>query len=1023
MKHSSDSWLYYLRRGMTDLWFIASMVVALVLLGVLLDYHPQDPAWSSSGENAVVQHWLGSFGAYSADILLSLFGYAVYGLPLGLLVIGWQSVQREQLGAETMLWKAIALIAFVMISSCVFTLCFHKPINSMALTYGGLIGQKVNVALLGLVSLEKLWWIYALLLLISLSLILDVRWLHLAEKIGDKIFSLLLWLHYQLGGEKKTALAIADDEDLAQAKENLRLRSKSTQLEAHTVKSPALDAGLSVGSGLKTTGKHAPLWSSYRQSTEPAVAPMPQVVEEETEHQAAPMAFDLSIDKEKELPNSMHRRRAAPSFAFNAPSQAQTTVAPTSIDAPLVNKPLVDESLVDAPLNQSLKPEIFTSPAEQTPEDNQQTHHAPTASTAPMWRNYRQEHIAQPSFDAPEQDFIDNPYLSPNMAMDFDTDFDLDREQTNHKASTEDWQHTPTANPFIQSLSPDFSTSLPDTEHAIKQVDTRSSTPSQSDNTHLDQTPSYDAPLSETVAQVKTTEEPDAQLRVRLPSHAPTTTADDGYQLPPLSLLKPSPVRNMSYSDEELDQIAAKVEQALADYRLDVRVANIEVGPVITRLELMLAAGIKVSQISTLDKDLARSLAVESVRIVDVIPGKPYVGLEIPNREREIVHLHGLLESAAYRESKSPLTLVLGEDIAGNPMVVQLDKMPHLLVAGATGSGKSVGINVMLASMLYKARPDELRLILIDPKMLEMSMYEDIAHLLTPVVTDMNEAENALRWAVAEMERRYQLMSLFKVRNLAGFNEKIKAAKARGESLLDPLWRAEDHIGIAHQPPELEKLPHIVVVIDELADMMMVVGKKVEELIARIAQKARAAGIHLILATQRPSVDVITGLIKANVPTRIAFQVSSKIDSRTILEQQGAESLLGHGDMLYSPAGSSAPQRVHGAFIADHEVDALTSFIKAQREPQYEESIVNPVPASALGSLGAMEKTDDPEQDSLYDEAVALVIEHNKPSISWLQRRLGIGYNRSARIIEAMERAGIVSAQQNGTRKLLVGRE
>ncbi|MBV7434538.1 hypothetical protein KRX19_05800 [Cardiobacteriaceae bacterium TAE3-ERU3] len=499
-------------------------------------------------------------------------------------------------------------------------------------------------------------------------------------------------------------------------------------------------------------------------------------------------------------------------------------------------------------------------------------------------------------------------------------------------------------------------------------------------------------------------------------------TFNEDYTLPGFDLLTPAPVRHQEYSEDELEAMKQNVEEALRNYRLDVHVVNVAVGPVVTRLELDLAPGIKVSQVSNLDKDIARSLAVPSVRVVEVIPGKPYIGLEIPNKKRDIVHLRGILESTAYRAQTSPLTLVLGGDIAGQPVVANLGKMPHLLVAGTTGSGKSVGINVMLTSMLYKARPDELKLILIDPKMLEMSMYEDIPHLLTPVVTDMNDAENALRWAVAEMERRYQLMAAMKVRSIDGFNRLIKEKLSAGERVDDPLWRAEDHLGIAHQPPQLEPLPYIVIVIDELADMMMAVGKKVEELIARIAQKARAAGIHLILATQRPSVDVITGLIKANVPTRISFQVSSKIDSRTIIDQQGAEALLGHGDMLFVPPGSAAPQRVHGAYIDDQEVDRVTSFVKSQGEPNYESAIVSPVAPQDMGAFGANEKSDDPEQDPLYDEAVAMVIEHGKASISWLQRRLSIGYNRSARLIEAMEQAGIVSPPDRGARKVLVAK-
>lgn len=503
-------------------------------------------------------------------------------------------------------------------------------------------------------------------------------------------------------------------------------------------------------------------------------------------------------------------------------------------------------------------------------------------------------------------------------------------------------------------------------------------------------------------------------------NHISQTENTGEYQLPPLDLLQPAPIMQADYTDEELDEMAAQTEHALRNYKLDVSVVNIEVGPVVTRLELELAPGIKVSQISNLDKDLARSLAVQSVRVVEVIPGKPYIGLEIPNRKREIVYLRNILESSIYQAQHSPLTLVMGVDIAGKPIVSNLGKMPHLLVAGTTGSGKSVGINVMLASMLYKSTPDELKFILIDPKMLEMSMYENIPHLLTPVVTDMNDAENALRWAVAEMERRYQLMSALKVRNIDAFNAVLRDKKAKGEYVFDPLWQAEEHIGLANQPPEIKPLPYIVIVIDELADMMMAVGKKVEDLITRIAQKARASGIHLILATQRPSVDVITGVIKANAPARIAFQVSSKIDSRTIIERQGAESLLGNGDMLYSASGGTAITRIHGAFISDNEVDNLTLFLRKQGEPQYEEAITNPVSPESMGAFGALEKLDNAENDLLYDKAVALVCEHNKASISWLQRQLNIGYNRSARIVEAMQAAGILSAPERGTRKVLL---
>jgi S-DNA-T family DNA segregation ATPase FtsK/SpoIIIE len=441
-------------------------------------------------------------------------------------------------------------------------------------------------------------------------------------------------------------------------------------------------------------------------------------------------------------------------------------------------------------------------------------------------------------------------------------------------------------------------------------------------------------------------------------------------------------------------------------------------GPVITRYELQPAAGVKVSQISNLAKDLARALSAISVRIVEVIPGKSTVGLEIPNEEREVVQLHDNLKSEAFERAKSPLTLALGKDISGNPVIADLAKMPHLLVAGTTGAGKSVALNAMLLSILYNAKPQDIRMILIDPKMLELSIYDGIPHLLAPVVTDMKDASNALRWCVAEMDRRYQLMAALKVRNISGFNKKILEAREKGEPILDPLHPPDSDEPAA----ELEKLPYIVVIVDELADMMMLVGKKVEQLIARLAQKARAAGVHLILATQRPSVDVLTGLIKANIPCRIAFQVSSKVDSRTILDQQGAESLLGHGDMLYLPAGTGVPIRVHGAFVSDNEVHRVVDYLKESGEPQYEDDVLTgPSDASQVMSLTGIDaENKDDESDPLYDEAVKIVTETRRASISGVQRRLKIGYNRAARMVEAMEAAGVVGPQEsNGNREVL----
>ncbi|HXQ31456.1 MAG TPA: DNA translocase FtsK 4TM domain-containing protein [Steroidobacteraceae bacterium] len=516
--------------------------------------------------------------------------------------------------------------------------------------------------------------------------------------------------------------------------------------------------------------------------------------------------------------------------------------------------------------------------------------------------------------------------------------------------------------------------------------------------------------------------------RVEKEKQVPLFDKPASKELPPLQLLDDAPPREAGYSAETLEAMSRLVELKLRDFGVEVEVVAVHPGPVVTRFELRPAPGVKVSQISGLAKDIARALSAISVRVVEVIPGKSVVGLEIPNEKRELVTLGEILKSKAYDDMASPLALALGKDIGGHPVVADLQRMPHLLIAGTTGSGKSVGINAMVLSLLYKATAEHVRLIMIDPKMLELSVYEGIPHLLAPVVTDMKQAANALRWCVAEMEQRYQLMAALGVRNIGGYNRKIKEAIDAGRPIPNPILQQRVQAGeqglldASGNLPTCEPLPYIVVVIDELADLMMIVGKKVEELIARLAQKARASGIHLVLATQRPSVDVITGLIKANIPTRIAFQVSAKVDSRTILDQGGAESLLGHGDMLYLPPGTSVPTRVHGAFVSDQEVHRVVSALRGAA-PDYLDEILDGT-RGALPSW-AMEEAEpglvvDGEQDALYDEAVRIVCETRKASVSGIQRRLKIGYNRAARLVETMEAAGLVGPlQPNGSREVL----
>lgn len=924
----SESWHYHLRRGVSDVLYIILIILAFLLLLDLFGYHNTDPGWSTSGGAQDTQHFFGILGAYVADALFSALGYGAYLLPVGLGAIGWQGMRHTEFDTEMVIWKSLALL-ITLISLCgVLSLHFTTPINSLSVTGGGIVGQKITIELLRIWPVQVAMSIYTLLLSIGITLLLEANWFRVLEWIGQHGVNAYYWLWRKVDGQ-------AHQPPASDGPRRSRLR------DPESGDGEDAPAGSGLGAALR----------------ERALA---------------------ALDKYRAYRAEKGRNKPRP----------QRT--PTYNRAPVLSPDREDGEHL----------------AFRAPPRHQLGEEAPPVRSEPnlSWAHYKSQIAPEPE-EAPPPPADGDDYRPKS-------DYFARRQEAGLPLQGEDSTWLTAANDAAN-------------DEDLGAVD-------EDDFAALDD--NYDAPaVSEAVTPAEESgDRNEPQLRVRLNSGAgaAVTVAGDRapfiapsriekpYQLPALDLLNPGKTAVANYSDEELDEMAMQVEQALKNYKLSVRVENIIVGPVVTCIELSLAPGIKVSSITNLERDIARLLSVQSVRVVEVIPGRPFIGLEIPNRKREMVPLRGVLESPQYQKESSPLTVVLGADISGKPVIANLGKMPHLLVAGTTGSGKSVGINVILASMLYKAKPDELKLILVDPKTVELAMYRDIPHLLAPVVTDMSDAENALRWAVAEMERRYQLMVALKVRKLDEFNKIIREAEARGEHIPDPLVDPTLYVGLANPVPDLKPLPHIVIVIDELADMMMVAGKNVEQLIARIAQKARAAGIHMILATQRPSVDVITGLIKSNIPTRIAFQVSSKIDSRTILNSQGAESLLGNGDMLYLEPGSSM-RRVHGAFIDDKEVDRLTTYLKTQGEPHYED-ITDPAAATPGGNGSSSGGDEDGELDPLYDQAVQVVIESGKASISGLQRHLSIGYNRAARMVDVMERAGLVSRPDNkGIRKVL----
>ncbi|MDG4554177.1 MAG: DNA translocase FtsK 4TM domain-containing protein [Candidatus Competibacter sp.] len=945
------------------------------MVAALATYSPADPAWTHTGHVAQLHNLGGVTGAWFADISLYFFGYSAYLLPLGVVFGGWRLFKCGMLldlDAEVVLFRVLGF-AVALATACGLA-AVHLSAVPGAMpgdgSAGGLVGAHVGRFLIRAFGFAGGNLFMAALLLAGFTLGSGLSWLVLVEGLGSTVLKAMDWV----GG-----LILAPLRWSRSADDSIKPPPDPAPVEAEA------DAGTTPAAvterpdpGARLRGAATRLlnrWRSRRASGEPTI--------------------DRTSATNATGGNSVSAA-SVPMADATPPSGKTEAVAPSKTEA-----------MVGARPSARIEPVLNLSPRDG------RSHDTVAAVPAPV-----DEALSRPTLDmltlVPVAGVARNPIASRPLTGTLPP----------VTPSAPAWTDRPMDTGFAGEATSARVVSIGGERFARAISKSHPVASAQSDLAPEEQevpdepeSPPPFALASHPAPRAPASLAPVATLVRRVAAPSPTAPP---HLLPSLDLLDRPPARTAGYSSETLVEMSRRVEVLLKSFGIEAQVVAVEPGPVITRFEVEPAPGVKVSQISNLAKDLARGLSVIGVRVVEIIPGKSVIGLEIPNRHREIVYLREVLEAPVYTQSSATLTLSLGKDIGGNPVVANLNKMPHLLVAGTTGSGKSVAINAMLLSLLYKASPSEVRLILVDPKMLELSIYEDIPHLLTPVVTDMKEAANALRWCVAEMERRYRLMATLKVRNIAGFNRKVLDALATGEGLADPFWTPE----CAEAPGEiavLQPLPFIVVVIDELADMMMIVGKKVEELIARLAQKARAAGIHLILATQRPSVDVITGLIKANIPTRVAFQVSSRVDSRTILDQMGAEQLLGHGDMLYLPPGTGLPQRVHGAFVDDHEVNRVVDFLRQTGAPDYiDDVLAEPREESDNGNGNGDGEGRGGESDPLYDEAVRIVTESRRASVSGVQRRLRIGYNRAARLVEEMESAGVVGPlQSNGSREVI----
>ncbi|EGQ8534172.1 TPA: DNA translocase FtsK 4TM domain-containing protein [Vibrio parahaemolyticus] len=987
--------------------FIVGVLSSVLLAVALFTFSPADPSWSQTAWGGEIDNAGGLFGAWLADTLFFTFGSLAYPIPFLLAAAAWVICRKrgEDEPIDFMLWGTRLLGLTVLI----MTSCGLADINFDDIWYfssGGVVGDVLSS--LALPTLNVLGTTLVLLFLwgAGFTLFTGISWLNIVEWLGDRSLAVLAAIANKFRGSEQETLEpqldefVEDKVSTKHVEDDQQDDETLPHLTAYEVEEPKEKAAVheypiympqakSETSAVKPTPEPQPQRVAAVNATPTYVEPEPQLKAVSTDN------VDPMVERTKQLNVTIEELEAAAQQADDWASEEQTCQSYADTNAVYQEQVQAKHEEVvehDTPQRESSYEEYEQFAAQQ----EQQLHVEPTPHEEPVIDTRALDDItdhAEPS-----------EHIEPTIS-----DFDVVDEEEAYVAP-QPQSRSPEPQPILQPQSvsqiqpeqtPEPSVAF---EPAPQEVEVEEVQDGDQD------VAAFQSMVSSAQAKVAATQNP---FLMKQEQNLPVPEEP----LPTLELLYHPEKRENFIDREALEQVARLVESKLADYKIKADVVGIYPGPVITRFELDLAPGVKVSRISGLSMDLARALSAMAVRVVEVIPGKPYVGLELPNMSRQTVYLSDVISSPQFEQAKSPTTVVLGQDIAGEAVIADIAKMPHVLVAGTTGSGKSVGVNVMILSMLYKASPEDLRFIMIDPKMLELSIYEGIPHLLAEVVTDMKDASNALRWCVGEMERRYKLMSALGVRNVKGFNEKLKMAAEAGHPIHDPFWQEGDSMDT--EPPLLEKLPYIVVVVDEFADLMMVVGKKVEELIARLAQKARAAGIHLILATQRPSVDVITGLIKANIPTRVAFTVSTKTDSRTILDQGGAESLLGMGDMLYLPPGSSHTIRVHGAFASDDDVHAVVNNWKARGKPNYIDEIISGDQGPESLLPGEQMESDE-EMDPLFDQVVEHVVQSRRGSVSGVQRRFKIGYNRAARIVEQLEAQGIVSAPgHNGNREVL----